>query len=140
MMASTATAFFLFLLLSFLPSVALLRNEGQNHIINVREGRGRGKEKKRSLRDDVGKDGRVSKKNTELRWKGKRTGSLWILLLQRIRRGRRKRPRERRKRSRENFFSIIMSIDAILVERTRKERQSRACASSLIEQYVTTLC
>ena len=53
---------------------------------------------------------------------------------------REKEEEEEKKKKSGKIFSIIMSIDAILVERTRKERQSRARASSPIEQYVTTLC
>jgi hypothetical protein len=51
---------------------------------------------------------------------------------------------EERKREKESWgkiFFIIMSMYIItLIERTRRERQSRARASFPIEQYVTTVC
>ncbi len=77
----------------------------------------------------MGKGGRASKKN----WDGKaRIYNLWTLK----HRTRRKKKRKKRR----GKCLLIIPMYSILVERTKKERQSRTRASFLIEQYVTTVC
>ena len=95
----------------------------------------------------MGKDGRASiqKKNRTKMERQFVDSSLQEKRKKRRSRRRKKTERKKKKKKKKKkksgkIFSIIMSIDAILVERTRKERQSRARASSPIEQYVTTLC